>query len=108
MSFKVLVEEKKPKPPIQEPPKKVPAKPDVPIKVSEAEPPKKGINSLFVCWANFCYVCFFINLPDSSEEHMALLWVLFMLLSISCNIIGFECISLLAPVHCLCFVMWVS
>ncbi len=108
MFFKVLVEEKKPKPPIQEPPKKVPAKPEEAIKVPEAEPPKKGINSLFVCRANFCYMCFFINLSHSSEEHMTLLWLLVMLLSMSCNIIGFECMSLLGTVHCLFFVMWVS
>lgn len=41
MFFKVLVEEKKPKPTIQEPPKKVPAKPDQAI--AAEEPPKKGI-----------------------------------------------------------------
>jgi len=41
MFFKVLVEEKKQKPTIQEPPKKVPAKPDQAIAVEE--PPKKGI-----------------------------------------------------------------
>lgn len=46
--FKVLVEEKKPKPPVQEPPKKLPTKPDEAIAVPTDVPPKKGIDSLFV------------------------------------------------------------
>lgn len=47
MFFKVLVEEKKPKPPIQEPLKKVPTKPEEVIAVPIEKPIKKGIESLF-------------------------------------------------------------
>jgi len=44
MFFKVLVEEKKPKAPIQEPLKKVPTKPEEVIAVPIEEPLKKGID----------------------------------------------------------------
>jgi len=57
MFFKVLAEEKKPKLPIQEPQKKLPAKPDEAVAVLIEEPPKKGIDLLFVCRAISLSTC---------------------------------------------------
>ncbi len=73
MVFKVLVEEKKPKPPVQEPPKKVPAKPDEAIAVPVEETPKKGIGSPFVGRAVFCYLCVSFL---TSHIHMRNTWLL--------------------------------
>lgn len=66
MFFKVLVEEKRPQPKIQEPTKKLSTKPDETHAVPTEEPPKKGINSLFVSRA-FFVIPFIIKLSYSKN-----------------------------------------